>query len=218
MPGVRESASLRPWVWLAAIIFLAGCAPAATPTRIPTLVVPPARQDAALQSTVSSPTAAPYPTYTLFPTHTPNPTYTLSPTHTPLPTYTLSPAPTPVPVPTPTTAALLTPSPNPTARPAPAPTPTLEPISTATPTPPAPSPAATPTPTDNEEECGEGRVDVNTADIQELELIIHIGSARAADMVRLRPFTSLDDLDRISGIGPARLAEIVSQGVACVGN
>jgi len=61
-------------------------------------------------------------------------------------------------------------------------------------------------------------VDVNAAAPQELELIIHIGPARAADMVQLRPFDSLGDLTKINGIGPARLADIISQGVACVMN
>jgi DNA uptake protein ComE-like DNA-binding protein len=32
-----------------------------------------------------------------------------------------------------------------------------------------------------------------------------------------RPFTSLDDLVRIKGIGPSRLADIKAQGLACVG-
>ncbi len=36
-------------------------------------------------------------------------------------------------------------------------------------------------------------------------------------MMALRPFSSLDDLERIQGIGPKRLADIKDQGVACVG-
>ncbi len=45
---------------------------------------------------------------------------------------------------------------------------------------------------------------------------IHIGPARAADAIQLRPFSSLDDLVRINGIGPSRLAEIKAEGIACV--
>ena len=58
---------------------------------------------------------------------------------------------------------------------------------------------------------------MNTASAQELDLIIHIGPVRAAEMLVLRPFSSLDDLLRIKGIGPVRLADIKAQGVACIG-
>lgn len=64
-----------------------------------------------------------------------------------------------------------------------------------------------------------GCVDINTASIGELERIIHIGPVRAAEIVRLRelaPFASVTDLLRVSGIGAARLSQIVEQGVACV--
>lgn len=60
-------------------------------------------------------------------------------------------------------------------------------------------------------------IDVNTATIEQLQEIIHIGAARAEDLVNLRPFTSIDDLGRIKGIGPARIADIKSQGLACIG-
>ncbi|MEH7177574.1 MBL fold metallo-hydrolase [Neobacillus vireti] len=60
-------------------------------------------------------------------------------------------------------------------------------------------------------------IDVNTAKIEQLQEIIHIGPARANELINLRPFRSVDDLGRISGIGTARIAEIKSQGLACVG-
>jgi competence protein ComEC len=60
-------------------------------------------------------------------------------------------------------------------------------------------------------------VDINRAPEEDLQRIIHIGPVRAAQLVELRPFSSLDDLVRINGIGPARLAAIKAQGVACVG-
>jgi competence protein ComEC len=60
-------------------------------------------------------------------------------------------------------------------------------------------------------------IDVNRASIEQLQEIIHIGAARAQDLINLRPFTSVDDLGRIKGIGPARIADIKSQGLACVG-
>ena len=57
---------------------------------------------------------------------------------------------------------------------------------------------------------------MNSAALEKLDEIIHIGPARAAQILTLRPFTSLDDLVRIKGIGPARLADIKAQGLACV--
>jgi DNA uptake protein ComE-like DNA-binding protein len=35
-------------------------------------------------------------------------------------------------------------------------------------------------------------------------------------LVELRPFRSVDDMERIKGIGPQRLQEIKAQGIACV--
>lgn len=59
-------------------------------------------------------------------------------------------------------------------------------------------------------------VDVNRASEQDLQRIIHIGPARAREVVALRPFARVDGLVRVRGIGPARLADIKEQGVACV--
>jgi competence protein ComEC len=65
--------------------------------------------------------------------------------------------------------------------------------------------------------CAPGQVDINAAGFEDLQLIIHIGPDRAGQIPGLRPFSSVGSMDRISGIGPARLADITSQGVACVG-
>jgi len=65
--------------------------------------------------------------------------------------------------------------------------------------------------------CNEGQVDLNSASIVELDLIIHISAARATGIVELRPFSSLDGLLNVSGIGPSRLADIKAQSVACIG-
>ena len=59
-------------------------------------------------------------------------------------------------------------------------------------------------------------VDINTADLAALDQIIHIGPSRAADIIALRPFATVADLTRVSGISSARLADIVDQGLACV--
>jgi micrococcal nuclease len=60
------------------------------------------------------------------------------------------------------------------------------------------------------------RVNLNTASLEELQRIVHIGPVRAEDIVAGRPWHSVDDLLRIDGIGQVRLAEIKSQGLAYV--
>lgn len=64
-----------------------------------------------------------------------------------------------------------------------------------------------------------GYVDLNSASREELQLVLHIGPIRAAQIIRLRkerPFTSLDDLARVSGLGKKRISGIKRQGLACV--
>ena len=64
-------------------------------------------------------------------------------------------------------------------------------------------------------------VNVNTANLLDLQAIIHIGPVRAQQIIDLRevePFCCLDDLARVTGIalGGARLQDIKDQGVAYV--
>lgn len=92
-------------------------------------------------------------------------------------------------------------TPPPTTSPAPPPS---------TPAPPPPSPPAPPPP------AQPGCVNINTAGFDQLQAIIHIGPDRAQQILNLRPFGSVSAMDRISGIGPARLRDIINQGVACV--
>lgn len=61
-------------------------------------------------------------------------------------------------------------------------------------------------------------VDINSASAVELERIVHIGESRAQQILGLRPFASVEDLVRVSGIGASRLADILDQGLACVGS
>lgn len=64
-----------------------------------------------------------------------------------------------------------------------------------------------------------GAVDLNTASSLELQRIIHIGEKRAEDIIILReqrPFTSLDDLNRVPGLGKQRIIDIKNQGLAFV--
>jgi competence ComEA-like helix-hairpin-helix protein len=58
-------------------------------------------------------------------------------------------------------------------------------------------------------------VNINTASFEELQRIVHIGPDRASEIIRLRPFASVDSLERVTGIGSSRLADIKAQGVAC---
>ena len=66
-------------------------------------------------------------------------------------------------------------------------------------------------------QCAPGQIDVNSATLEDLQRIKHIGAARAQALITLRPFSSVSDLARISGIGSGvRLAEIKAENLACV--
>ena len=64
--------------------------------------------------------------------------------------------------------------------------------------------------------CEEGQIDINSATKEKLTEIIHIGDARAEQMITLRPFSSVDDMVRIVGIAEKTLSNIKNQGLACV--
>ena len=51
-------------------------------------------------------------------------------------------------------------------------------------------------------------VNVNTATAKELESVKGIGATLAARIVAARPYAKLDELQRVKGIGPKRLAAI----------
>ena len=60
------------------------------------------------------------------------------------------------------------------------------------------------------------KIDINTASLNDLIKIVHIGEKRALELISLRPFSSLDDLARIKGIGPTRIEDIKKQALASV--
>ncbi len=60
------------------------------------------------------------------------------------------------------------------------------------------------------------KINFNTATIEQLQEIIHIGPVRAQQIINLRPFKSVDELTKVSGIGLARLEDIKKQGRACM--
>lgn len=53
-----------------------------------------------------------------------------------------------------------------------------------------------------------GRVNLNSATLEQLEALPRIGPALAARVVKGRPYRSLADLDAVSGIGPSTLAAL----------
>ncbi|HLS65960.1 MAG TPA: MBL fold metallo-hydrolase [Pseudogracilibacillus sp.] len=61
-------------------------------------------------------------------------------------------------------------------------------------------------------------IDLNEAPKEQLMDIIHIGDVRADEIIKLRPFSSVDDLSRVNGIGPARISDIKDENKACVGD
>lgn len=60
-------------------------------------------------------------------------------------------------------------------------------------------------------------IDINDASKSELQHIIHIGEKRAEDLIDSRPFDRLEDLQRVDGLGPARLDDIIDENKACIG-
>ncbi|UMZ74074.1 stalk domain-containing protein [Natranaerofaba carboxydovora] len=75
---------------------------------------------------------------------------------------------------------------------------------------------ATDEPDDETVEEPVGRVNINTASYEELQEIINIGEARAEEIIELRPFNSLDELDAVHGLADATIEEIKEEGIAYV--
>jgi hypothetical protein len=60
-------------------------------------------------------------------------------------------------------------------------------------------------------------VDINSASLVQLESITAVGPAIGQRIIDSRPYSSLDDLTKVKGIGEKTLEKIKSQGMACVG-
>ncbi len=64
--------------------------------------------------------------------------------------------------------------------------------------------------------CENGQIDINTASAEELDELYGIGPIKADAIIDARPFSSVDELIKVSGIGEFYLEKIIEQGLACV--
>src|SRR4030042_6718913 len=64
--------------------------------------------------------------------------------------------------------------------------------------------------------CNETQIDINTANLTQLDKITGIGPAYAQKIIDTRLFSSVEDLIRVSGIGNTTLSKIKAEGLACV--
>ncbi len=60
-------------------------------------------------------------------------------------------------------------------------------------------------------------IDINLASSAELQEIEGIGRSLAEAIIKARPFKTIEELDRIKGIGEGKINEIKDQGLACIG-
>lgn len=67
-----------------------------------------------------------------------------------------------------------------------------------------------------EDKMSDNCIDINDASLINLQNIVHINNARAAEVIELRPFDSIEELTKVNGIGPKRLEEIIVENKACV--
>ncbi len=65
-------------------------------------------------------------------------------------------------------------------------------------------------------DCNESQIDINSASLEELDELSGIGPVYAGRIVENRPFESVEDLVKVSGIGEKTLEKIKTQGLACV--
>ncbi|MFH1787178.1 MAG: helix-hairpin-helix domain-containing protein [archaeon] len=64
--------------------------------------------------------------------------------------------------------------------------------------------------------CSENQIDINSAQLEELDKLTGIGPVKAQSIIDAREFNSVDDLILVYGIGEKTLQKIKDQGLACV--
>ena len=64
--------------------------------------------------------------------------------------------------------------------------------------------------------CSENQIDINSASLEKLDEIYGIGPAKAQAIIDSRPYETLDDLTNVYGIAEITLNNIKNQGLACV--
>jgi len=65
--------------------------------------------------------------------------------------------------------------------------------------------------------CLAEQIDINSATLSQLDDIVHIGPKTAQKIIDGRPFSSVQDLSKVKGIGNGKyLQDIINQGWACV--
>lgn len=64
-------------------------------------------------------------------------------------------------------------------------------------------------------DCSKNQIDINSASLEGLDEIIWVGPATAQKIVDTRPYATLDDIKKVSGIGDIKLQDIKDQGLAC---
>jgi competence ComEA-like helix-hairpin-helix protein len=63
--------------------------------------------------------------------------------------------------------------------------------------------------------CENNQININEASLDELDKLQGIGPSRAQAIIDSRPFNSIDDLIEVTGIGEVTLENIKSQNLAC---
>ncbi|MBU2104707.1 MAG: helix-hairpin-helix domain-containing protein [Nanoarchaeota archaeon] len=64
--------------------------------------------------------------------------------------------------------------------------------------------------------CSDSQIDINSASAERLDELYGIGPVKAEAIINSRPFESIDDLIKVSGIGETTLQKIKEQELACV--